>query len=145
MPERTCLATAVDLLARREHSKRELREKLIRKGYDADETDEVIKRLVGDNLLSDERFAESYTRGRAGRGYGPTRIVQELRQKGVSDTIARAAVAEAEDDWITVALRVYRKKFSGIPKDFRDRSKRINFLRYKGFSMDLIAQVMDQN
>lgn len=145
MPGRTCLAAAVDLLSRREHGTQELQLKLQRKGYCPEDTSSAIERLLSEGLLSDQRFAESYTRSRAGKGYGPGRIVQELRQKGVSDVIASEVVRSPEQDWLQVARRAYEKKFSGKPADFRERGKRINYMRYRGFSMDLMAQILDQD
>lgn len=145
MPQRSCLAASVDLLARREHGCRELKDKLVRKGYEVGEVDKTIQRLLTDDLVSDERYAASFTRGRVAKGYGPVRILQELRQKGITDTIAQSAIDDADNDWMSVAVRVYEKKFTGAPADFRERSKRIQFLRYKGFSMDLIARVIDQD
>lgn len=144
MAERTCLAAAVDLLSRREHGVQELQGKLQRKGYGIDDIDLVIERLLKDQLLSDERYAESYVRSRAGRGCGPSRIIQELKQKGVSEPLARIAVGDSEYDWFLVALQAYEKKYSDKPDDFKERSKRINFMRYRGFTMDLIAQILDQ-
>ena len=82
MSERSCLAVAIDLLSRREHSQLELRKKLVAKGFADDEVDELLLRLHEENLQSDERYAESYVRQRVDKGYGPIRIRQELRQKG---------------------------------------------------------------
>lgn len=142
--ERTCLATAVDLLSRREHSQLELQRKLAAKGYDSDEIDEVLFRLIEDRLQSDERYAESYVRQRLEKGCGPLRIRQELKQKGVPDHLVDHSLSEHEDKWVGMAQRVYEKKYAEPPSDFKERGKRVNFLRYRGFSMDQINIILNQ-
>ena len=76
---------AMRLLTRREHSSQEIKQKLVYKGFDSALIENLIKELRQENLLSDERFAESYVRSRISRGYGPSRIRQELRQRGTND------------------------------------------------------------
>ena len=49
---------ALKLLSMREHTEKEIREKLKDKGFSSDEIDEAISRLLAENSLSEERFAE---------------------------------------------------------------------------------------
>jgi regulatory protein len=65
---------AMDLLARREHSEHELRQKLKLREFDSDEITAAIDSLQRDNLLSDERFTESYVSQRFNAGFGPLKI-----------------------------------------------------------------------
>jgi regulatory protein len=62
-------ATALRLLARREHSELELRHKLIGRSFTDTIVDAVVIQLLDQGLLSDQRFAEVYARGRFERGY----------------------------------------------------------------------------
>ncbi len=78
---------ALDLLARREHAVAELTRKLIEKGFDEIFVHEALSALVDDGLLSDARYAESYVRSRMGKGFGPVRIREELRQRGVASAV----------------------------------------------------------
>lgn len=126
---------AMDLLARREHSQKELRDKLINKGYPEDLVIEAVEKLAQEKLQSDVRFIENFIRTRSNQGYGPIRIKQELRMKGVEAT--------AEDlqsqDWYELALQVKQKKFGeNPPKDLQSKAKQIRFLQYKGFTHDQI-------
>ena len=66
--------TALDLLARREHSRLEMLRKLKLRGASADQCEAVIEQLQEDGLLSDERFCEAYVHARVQRGYGPQRL-----------------------------------------------------------------------
>ena len=129
--------SAMDLLARREHSRRELRDKLKRR-YDApDLIDETLDRLADENLQSDQRFTESFLRQRMSRGHGPVRIRQEARQKGISDTEIRAAMEAEQPDWFTLAKETYQRKFGALPaEDIKEKARRSRFMQYRGFGLD---------
>ena len=82
----------MDLLARREHGSSELKTKLTRRfskrDCDPDTVEQVTQQLIEEGLLSDERFAASRVRQLAGRGYGPSRIRNDLRQQHVEHLIS---------------------------------------------------------
>lgn len=146
---------ALDLLARREHSAVELSSKLAnrfrsREG-DPDLIERVIRQLVSDGLLSDQRFAVSRVRQLFGRGYGPARIRNELRRQQV-DGLVSESLQEAFDsplDWAEAAATVYQKKYRGAPivGDWdtrqRERSRRLRFLQYRGFDADVSQALID--
>ena len=77
----------MDLLARREHGSSELKTKLTKRfrkrECDLEAVEQVVQQLIEEGLLSDERFAASRVRQLAGRGYGPSRIRNDLRQQRV--------------------------------------------------------------
>lgn len=128
----------MNLLARREHSRRELHRKLVSR-FDGQEVDDALRRLAEEGLQSDRRFALSYTRERALRGYGPLKIEQELLQRGVSGCEAGAALRALADEeglhWSALARAALEKKFgmAAMPDDFAERAKRLRFLQYRGF------------
>ncbi|OAD20721.1 Regulatory protein RecX, partial [Candidatus Thiomargarita nelsonii] len=62
--------SAIGYLSIREHASDELRHKLLKKGFAASVIDKVVIQLQTDNLLSDERFVESYVRIRINKGFG---------------------------------------------------------------------------
>jgi regulatory protein len=126
---------AMNLLARREHSVRELRTKLKRRFTDNDKIDEQLALLIAERLQSDVRFAQSYTRQRISRGYGPNRLREELRERGVSEEDVAAAMDEMEVDWCAVATEVMRKKF-GLrdAMDLKEKARRARFMQYRGFA-----------
>jgi regulatory protein len=125
---------AMNLLARREHSVRELRNKLKRRFPDHSMIDEQIARLTGQNLQSNLRFAECYARERIGRGYGPVRVREELRERGASALDVAAAMKELQVDWFVVASEVLLKKFGALaPSDIKEKARRARFMQYRGF------------
>ena len=139
---------AMDLLARREHSFHELHRKLSARYADEallDLLGQVIQRLADEGLQSDERFAESYLRLRVGAGFGPQRIRMELRERGVDDELISRVLEHSGEDWLVRACEVYEKKFGNDPvNERRELAKRQRFLHYRGFSPELIRQVVDE-
>ena len=120
---------AMNLLARREHSRGELLQKLLRRFPDRKLVSVELQRLTDENLQSDRRYVESFVRQRAGRGYGPRRLRQELRQRDVDDTDIADALASDEFDWTTLAEEVFRKKFSDPGKvELKERARRVRFM-----------------
>lgn len=140
---------AMNLLARREHSLGELRQKLARRFDDEQLLESQLQKLVEENLQSDERYAESFARMRALRGYGPGRVQQEMREKGISDEVIARAFELAELDWRALAESTYRKKF-GDPDQLalqenplKEKARRIRFMQYRGFSADHYQHLID--
>lgn len=136
--------SAMGLLARREHSQLELRQKLLKRfPDDSDLIDQVIFGLEGELLQSDLRFTEAYVRMRYGRGYGPKRILAELRQKGVGDELSAVVLGDESCDWYESALAALNKKFSREQLVSADRAKVYRFLSYRGFSHDHIQHAVE--
>ena len=122
----------MDFLSRREHSSREIFKKLSSRVESKELLEEEIEKLKADGLLSDERFAESYFQSRKNRGYGPLRIRNELKQRGVGDQIFYPLSNEIE--WSELALEALKKKVSGdMPTETKEILKLKRFLNYRGF------------
>ena len=132
---------AMDLLARREHSKREIRQKLSKRFSSYPDLMEVeIDILSKEGLQSDERLAEAFIRSRASRGHGPMKIRSELRGKGVDDGEISQAFAQSDIDWFERVATVAAKRFGDQPPgDAKDRARRNRFLQQRGFSFDEIG------
>ncbi len=125
----------MDLLARREHSYRELLQKLALRFAAADLIRAELDRLRDEKLQSDQRFAESYLYSRAQRLYGPQRIKAELRERGVADDIVADVFAQSGIDWSENQRKLALTKFGTKPAaDFKEKAKRLRFLQYRGFS-----------
>ena len=136
---------AMELLARREHSRAELKEKLKRHAYDypADFIEAVLDDFAARNLQSDERFAEVYVRSRISRGYGEIKIRAEMQSRGVSADTTQLALEALEIDWYGKALAALMKKFaSGLNaenmRSQKTRGKMQRFLQNRGYNPDQI-------
>lgn len=140
------LHRAVAYLARREHSEKELGDKLLNKDFDSDDVAEVIAHLQEKNYQSDLRYAESYLRNRVNKGYGWLYIKNTLRQHQISHQIMETLLLNDEIDWYLQAELAYNKRFGGKDiTDAKDKAKRIRFLQYRGFSTDQIMTVINSN
>ena len=135
---------AMDLLARREHSVAELRRKLLDKGFEQPAVDVQLQKLECENLLSDQRFAESYANYRSKKGFGPLRIKQELKEKGINDGLLREFLGN-DKFWQSLAKEVREKRFgSAAPQDYKDKVKQMRFLQYRGFSNEQLRCLFDE-
>ena len=138
-PDTRARNSAMRLLARREHSRAELRGKLVGRGFENDSVEELLQGLEDQDLLSDERFAMSLIASRAETGYGPKRIDLELRNRGVSEELAREALAKAEVDWGQQVTDQAVRKFGSDPaQTFPEWARRARHLERRGFGQDAI-------
>jgi len=135
---------AMDFLARREYSVFELKEKLTDRGFDSNTIRIVVDKLQAENLVNDERFCESLTRSRANRGFGPLRILRDLRQRGVDQAIIDAAVDAADGVWLERLKSVRDRKFGeSAPENPKEWAKQARFLSGRGFSSEQISQLLN--
>ena len=138
---------AMDLLARREHSRLELEQKLRKRFSDRLETIEIeLDKLAAEGLQSDERLAEAFIRARSNRGQGPSKIRMELRSKGLSDAAISLAFEAIAVDWYELVHEVAQKKFGDqleAARDLKVKAKVSRFLQGRGFSYDHIASVFE--
>ena len=137
-------SVAVRLLSRREHSAFEIRNKLSQRDFDDAEIEQVIIELQQGGWLSDERFAEAYVRMRQKKGFGPVRISMELSERGIKESIADEYLQAGEEGWQQTLEQQYLKKYKNKSiADYNDKAKRIRFLQYRGFTLDVIHQVVN--
>jgi regulatory protein len=133
---------AMDLLARREHSRQELADKLALRFADRPLIQQALDRLQQERLQSDQRFAEVFLHSRAQRLYGPLRIRAELRQRGVAEENIEAAFGQAAIEWQHNLQTLAATKFGRRPPaDAKEKAKRLRFLQYRGFASGQIQRL----
>ena len=134
-PEASPAEVAVRLLARREHSRRELRLKLEARGFDAAAITPALDELERQGLLSEARFVESYVRSRREKGFGPLRIGAELREKGVSGALIDRHLDPDDPEWLSRARALHARRYpEGVTGDRKELARRLRFLTGRGFS-----------
>ncbi len=115
---------AVALLAAREHSARELRQKLRKRYQDHDLIDEVIQQLVE-------------------AGYQSDKIRALLREAGIDSHLVDAAIEEAAPDWRDLAREALLSKFGASPaSDQRETARRARFLASRGYPSSVIGDLL---
>lgn len=133
---------AIALLARREHSARELKTKLARRGFDDDENAQVLEQLQLKDFQNDSRFGEMLVRSRIESGYGARWIVAELRTHGINDDAANALIDAAQPDWPELICRQLQRRFGGkAAKDYAQLRKRVAFLLRRGFDASTVQSI----
>jgi len=146
MPKRqapSLMGRALRFLSRREHSRQELRKKLLAYAESDIELDELMTKLEAQSWLSDERFAESLIRRKSER-YGSLKIVDELKHQGIEgDSLLeikeRLKVSDAMRAW-----ELWQRKFdSVVTKDPKEKAKQMRYLVSKGFPLSVVIKIID--
>lgn len=139
----TAYDAALRLLARREHSRRELKSKLLQRAYALDIIEQALDRLSEQDYLSDRRFAGLYAAERVGKGFGARRIEAELRERGIDAAEIAAALGPFADRWEAVLADLCAHRFGAEPPaDRREWQRRARFLEGRGFATASIRRVL---
>ena len=146
--ESTLRRAALDYLARREYSFYELKQKLYSKfpTFKVEIILDVVRALRAENLQSDERFVESYSRYRKSQGFGYKHIRHSLCQNKVEHHLIDQYLVADDPEWVELAVKVVEKKSSGRKYDNMDifeRSKITRFMEGRGFMPRQIQKAID--
>lgn len=141
MTPRSTYQTALALLARRDHFRRELEVKLVRKGHSEVEIEAAIERCIEIGLVDDQRVAERFVEVRAAtRGWGPRRLAAELRQRGVTaddaERLARLSPELAAEAMRTALRRIELRAPDGWWLDGTRKARMVSSLIGRGFAAD---------
>jgi regulatory protein len=120
-------------LAVRMQSAAEIERKLAARDVPPEVAQEAIERVTGYGYIDDESLAEQLARGMQARGYGRRRAAQKLRTRGLSGSLAEAALGEAYGGRDEVALAREALGRRPVAND-ADRRRAIAFLARRGFS-----------
>ena len=130
---------ALQLLARRELTEKELRDRLIDRDHPRDEIDRVVAHLLESKTLDDSRVARAHARTAADvKGRGRLRVMRELNAMGVARETATEAVAEvfAEVDERALISKALQKKMRGKSRisDAAEHARLYQYLMRQGFT-----------
>ncbi len=132
---------ALQALARRELSRAELHAKLLPHVVTTDDIEALLNDLEKREWLSDARALDMIVRVRSQR-FGTQRIAHELRQKGISEELISSAIPQIKEGELEAARAVWQRKFASLPQDQKEKAKQVRFLQSRGFSMEVIFNVM---
>ena len=135
-------ATAADLIGKRAMSRRDLERKLQEKGASQAEARYAAEWLEAIGAINDADYAAILVRHCAGLGYGPARIREKLREKGVPRELWDEALEGAADP--SAAIEEFlRKKWRGtLPDDPRELKKASDALARRGYRWDEISAAL---
>src|SRR5699024_5288811 len=125
---------------------KEIRDYLIKKEISEDAIPEIIDRLISEGLVNDLEFAKMFTRTRIETSLkGPAVVKRELIEKGVATELAEEAIQlYTYDIQYEKAYKLIEKKINQTQKDsnFKMQQKLQQFMMQKGFSSDIIQELM---
>ena len=132
---------ALRLLARREYSRPELKERLAVKGASRAEVDPLLDELEALGYLSNERYARSFVAQKTGQ-FSRRSIAAALKAKGVGGDAVEAAMAEVEIDDDVALETLWRRKFGSAPTNEREKARQVRFLQIRGFALSAIFKLL---
>ena len=146
--KKSAYQTALDLLSRRDHFRRELVEKLRKRDLPADEIEDSIARCEELDLLNDERVAHRFVEVRAAdRGWGPHRLAAELRQRGLpaddADRLSDLSEELAADAMRTALRKIEVRAPTGWWRDGQRRARMVSSLITRGFEAEVAIAAID--
>ncbi len=133
-------------LSMREHSRKELIDKLSKKYFEMDLILQCIDEFSTKNLQSDDRYTESFVRSKYNNHKGPNFISASLKSKGVSESIIDNVLSSYnEEDWQLIAIAALEKKtiYRNI-EPAKSKIKQKIFLSGRGFSYKTIEHALNE-
>ncbi|MDH3001659.1 recombination regulator RecX [Chelonobacter oris] len=143
---RIALSYLLTLLARRDYSAMEIRYKMAEKAFSAEDIEQVLLHCQQQGWQSDRRFCESYLSSRSRKGYGPTRIRQELQQKGIENPLIHEQLQQCDLDWFALAETTFHKKYpemTGREWTPALQQKAWRFMLSRGFKPDHFSHLIN--
>lgn len=141
---RKALDASFNLLSYRGRSRREIEDRLKRKGVNPEVIGETVRRLTELGLLDDTRFAEAFARDRLEFAHKGRRVIYaELRKKGISKPVVEQALSGAPDEDKSAAelLEKVSRRYAALEP--RERYRKLHdLLLRRGFSFDTIERVL---
>ncbi len=89
---------ALELLSRRPHSRKELKDKLLRRGVSEEDAEDCVAWLAERGFLDDEEYAGAVARHYAAKGYGAGRVRSELQRRGIDRELAADTLSDLPDN-----------------------------------------------
>ena len=130
-------------LARREHSRAELRRKLAPRVAEGDDLEAVLDDLATRGWLSDVRFAELTARAKA-RRFGPLKVAHYLKSRGVEAEAIAAGVTAAGQEASASMQAIWASRFRAFPADGKEKARQVRFLQGRGFALEEIFRFLKQ-
>jgi len=135
------------MLARRELSEAQVRQRLARRSHDSDQIDDAVTRLKQEGAIDDRRVAEAIARTETSlRKRGRLRVKRKIESAGISSSVARDAVDETfdaiDDDALLEAALARRLRPGMTIADDRQFNRLFRYLVAQGFESDKVLTIL---
>jgi regulatory protein len=146
MPDSAYL-TGLKMLSGRELTERQVRQRLARRGYDADAIDDAIQRLTRDRSLDDERAAKAIAHTETTlRKRGRLRVTRRLQAAGIAPAVAQRAIQDVFQTVDADALleSALQKRLRGRERiaDDREWQRLYRYLLGQGFESERVLALL---
>lgn len=131
-----CLNYTLKILSRKDYFSKELKMKLIEKGYNLPDIDEVIDHLIKEKYINDESLVERKINYLQNKGWGEFKIYKYLLEKGMSKEFVKSSLKKYLDNELEIKNII---KYSKKKKEFE---KKIRYLTSKGFKESLVLKIL---
>ena len=141
-----CKKRALALIAHRDYTVYELRQRLRWDGYPQGMIDGIITHVTELDLVNDERYVNRFCESRLNAGYGPYVIKKKLALKGIGEDIAHAAIdtyIEEEEFDIDARARLCIERFD--LEDHKQRQRALRRLISRGFDYEVARRAMSRS
>lgn len=134
---------ALNLITYRDHSKKELKEKLSRT-YSEETAEEIAEKMQEAGLVNDEEYARKYAEELLRKKHMSMRGIEfKLREKGISSEIIQIIKEELEFDPVSEIQQVLAKKYPTYAQDEKVKKRAIAALQRLGWSWSNIKNAMN--
>ena len=136
----------IRLLAARDRSEHEVKERLLQQGFDEDVVEDAILRLKSMGYINDNLFAHKFVSDRLKlKPMSKKALAYELQKKGIEESLINEVLDEYELDEPSVAYRLAKKKYGKYDAaDPKIQQKIYSFLAFRGYTSDIIREVLKQ-
>jgi regulatory protein len=125
----------------------EARNKLFELGISKNDHDEMIRELVRENYLNEERFAKAFVVGKFKmKEWGRKKIRQALKEKRVDhDVVEKALKKISEKDYLEILQKLAKEKYASLKEEQNPirRKKTMDYLRQKGYEEGMIKDSLE--
>lgn len=141
-----CKNSAIRIIERNHKTEKEIRNKLIEKGYNENTINNAIDFLKRYNFLNDNTYTKMYVRDKL-NSQGSNKIKYALMKKGISREMIEEELENIDkDDEKKVAMELAKKKLTSIKKSENDKykisGKLYRFLISKGYNYDIVKETV---
>lgn len=131
---------ALELLSRRPHSRKELKDKLLRRGIDEEDAEDCVAWLAEHGFLDDGEYAGAVARHYAAKGYGAGRVRSELQRRGIDRELAADTLSDLPDNSGKIDAFLARRLHD--PSD-REAVRKVSAALFRrGFSWEEIREAL---
>ena len=132
---------AMAYISKYQKTEKELRDYLIKKGFDEEIVLKVIKKLKEYNLVDDMSYAKNYIKSKSKKS-GRRKLSFELKKRGIADDMVEENIEEYSNDSENI-LPLCEKYLKNKPRDYKTKQKAYRFLASRGFIGEDIMRALN--